>query len=214
MPYSFSIISLIAANLVPLFGVLFLQWNIGSVLLSYWIESAIIGVYNVLKMWKAEEWVPLIFKLPQIGFFILHYGLFTALLGVVYIRFALALMQLSAPLAEFPIKEILISGLALFTSHGVSYYKNFIGKKEFKRVRASDLFAQPYRRIVVMHSTIVFGVVISMLLNLEPTVGFAAVFVLLKVVVDAGAHISERHRFGSLPFPPGGLYADLHGNRR
>ena len=173
-----------------------------------------VGFYNILRMWKAGEGERVISKVGPIIFFIIHYGFFIAILGFIYIRLAMDLTHLSMPLAEFPLKETLISGLALFTSHGVSYYKNFIGKKEFKRVRASDLFAQPYRRIVVMHSTIVFGVVISMLLNLEPTVGFAAVFVLLKVAVDVLSHTRERHRLGSLPFPAGGLYADLHGNRR
>ena len=42
--------ALIAANLVPLFGVLFLGWDTFSIVVLYWFENVIIGVINVLKM--------------------------------------------------------------------------------------------------------------------------------------------------------------------
>lgn len=214
MFYSSSVLTLIAANLIPFFGALFLNWNIGSVLLSYWVESVIIGFYNILRMWKVGEGEYIIFKVAPIIFFIFHYGFFVAISGFIYIRFVSDLTHLSMLLAGFPTKEVLFSAAALSTSHGVSFYKNFIGKNEFRRLRVGDLLFQPYRRIMVMFSTIVLGTVITMLFNLEPTVGVIAVFVLLKIIVDAGAHVSEHKRFGSLPFGPGGLYADLHGNRR
>ena len=46
----FSILALIAANLAPLFGVLFFGWDAAAIVLLYWIENLIIGAYNVLMM--------------------------------------------------------------------------------------------------------------------------------------------------------------------
>ncbi|MDH3417747.1 MAG: DUF6498-containing protein, partial [Gammaproteobacteria bacterium] len=45
-----SAIVLIVANLVPLFGVLFLGWRVFDVIILYWAENVVIGVINVLRM--------------------------------------------------------------------------------------------------------------------------------------------------------------------
>ena len=40
--------TLLAANLVPLCGVLWWQWSVSSVIVLYWFENIVIGVINVL----------------------------------------------------------------------------------------------------------------------------------------------------------------------
>ena len=85
--------TLIAANLVPLAGVLFAGWKVGDIVLLYWIENVIIGVMNVLRIAFAEpdalvrNPVPgkqpkpgelMLAKLFLIGFFIMHFGAFCA----------------------------------------------------------------------------------------------------------------------------------------
>jgi hypothetical protein len=45
-----SALALIAANLLPVFGVLFLGWDTFPIVALYWIENVIIGAINVLKM--------------------------------------------------------------------------------------------------------------------------------------------------------------------
>src|SRR4051812_39197593 len=48
--YKTSAYVLIAANALPLFGVLFLGWDAFSIVLLYWTENVVIGAINVLKM--------------------------------------------------------------------------------------------------------------------------------------------------------------------
>lgn len=48
--YQASAWALIAANCMPLFGVLFFGWNTFSIVFLYWLENVIIGGVNVLKM--------------------------------------------------------------------------------------------------------------------------------------------------------------------
>jgi Family of unknown function (DUF6498) len=48
--YKTSALVLIAANALPLFGVLFLGWDTFSIVALYWTENVIIGAINVLKM--------------------------------------------------------------------------------------------------------------------------------------------------------------------
>lgn len=45
-----SVASLLAANLLPLLGVLLFDWKTFDVVILYWFENVVIGVINVLKM--------------------------------------------------------------------------------------------------------------------------------------------------------------------
>ncbi len=77
------IVALLAANTIPLFGVLFLGWDAFYIVLLYWTENLVIGFYNVLKMVFAAVPHPVAHmgKLFIIPFFIVHYGGFTAVHG-------------------------------------------------------------------------------------------------------------------------------------
>jgi hypothetical protein len=48
--YKASAWALVAANALPLFGVLFFGWDTFSIVFLYWVENVIIGAINVLKM--------------------------------------------------------------------------------------------------------------------------------------------------------------------
>ena len=101
-----AVVALIAANAIPLFGVLFLGWNVWTILLIYWLENGIVGGYNVLKMAKAEGTaaagatgavrmtmngrpVDHLAKAGLIPFFLVHYGIFWVVHGVFVLSFPL-----------------------------------------------------------------------------------------------------------------------------
>ena len=48
-----AVVALVVANAIPLFGVLFLGWNVWTILTIYWLENGVVGIFNVLKMAKA-----------------------------------------------------------------------------------------------------------------------------------------------------------------
>jgi len=54
-----SLIVLLAANAVPIFGVLFLGWTVLPLVLIYWLENVVIGGFNVLKMAREGLMLPL-----------------------------------------------------------------------------------------------------------------------------------------------------------
>jgi hypothetical protein len=80
---------------------------------------------------------------------------------------------------------------ALFISHGVSFYTNFIGQREYEGARVSGLMTSPYNRVLVMHLTLLLGGWIILLFG-TPT-GALVVLVVLKTAVDLRAHRNE-HR--------------------
>lgn len=49
-----SAILLVAANLIPLVGVLFFGWSLWTILVLYWVENGIVGFWNVPKILLAQ----------------------------------------------------------------------------------------------------------------------------------------------------------------
>ena len=102
-----AVVALIVANAVPLLGVLFLGWNVWTILTIYWLENGVVGFFNVLKMSKAAGTDPVgsgvtatvngrpiagSAKTVLIPFFIVHYGIFWLVHGI----FILTLPMLQA----------------------------------------------------------------------------------------------------------------------
>jgi len=90
-----AVVALIVANAIPLFGALFLGWNVWVILIVYWLENGIVGFFNVLKILRAEgpvdptsTWrmngkpMNVVGRGAIAGFFILHYGIFWFVHGV------------------------------------------------------------------------------------------------------------------------------------
>ena len=93
-----AVVALLVANAIPLVGVLFLGWNVWTILTIYWLENGVVGVFNVLKMAKAAGPEPtgaaamLYNGRPVVGgaaakaslipFFVMHYGIFWVVHGI------------------------------------------------------------------------------------------------------------------------------------
>ena len=63
---------LILVNLIPLAGVLYFGWDVFTVIVLYWMESAVVGFFNVLKMQKINKYK----FTPLVPAFIVHYAVF------------------------------------------------------------------------------------------------------------------------------------------
>jgi hypothetical protein len=199
-----SVLALIAANAVPLLGVLWFGWEVFPLLLLFWLENLIIGGFNVLKMVAASpgvgrSWLEKLFLVP---FFAFHYGMFTMVHGVFVIgifggRFkaGAAFPDVETVLDMIREQHIAWGVLALALSHGISFAMNYIGGGEYRRASIPMLMSQPYGRIVVLHLAILGGGFLTMSLG-SPTLGLA-LLVLLKIALDVSAHLKERRRFAS-----------------
>lgn len=75
---------LVAANVLPLIGVLFWGWDVFPLLALFWMENVVIGLFFILRMICADPRDPALWagKLFMVPFFCLHYGMFTAVHGV------------------------------------------------------------------------------------------------------------------------------------
>ena len=96
-----AVVALVVANAIPLVGVVFLGWDVWTILIVYWIENGIVGLFNVGKMSLAEgvddaQAQTTINGRPITGngkgflipFFLVHYGIFWVVHGVFVLTFA------------------------------------------------------------------------------------------------------------------------------
>lgn len=186
---SISTVALIIANLIPLGGVLLDGWSISEIMVLFWAESAVIGFYNLCKMWQVGRW-SLLFYGP---FFIAHYGAFM----VVHLLFIYgffggdSLDSVDVTTAEVvaDFARLWPALLGFFISHGISWFVNFRGRGEFEGRDMNRQMSEPYKRIIIMHVTIIFGGFLVMAFGtILPAL---MLLILLKISADLRAHIRE-----------------------
>ena len=192
-----SVLALIAANLVPVAGVLFFGWKIFPLVFLYWSENVVIGIYNVMKMIFAATAKNSAAKLFLIPFFCVHYGLFTFIHGIFVVTIfgqdggafpPAPGLDLLGPAMR--VNHLGWAVLGIVVSRGVSFVTNYIGNGEFRRVTLDQLMAQPYGRIIVLHLAILGGGFLIMALH-SPLAGLL-LFIALKIALDLSAHLRER----------------------
>lgn len=228
--WGLAVISLVLANLVPLAGVFAFHWDAAMIVLLYWVENLIVGFYNILKMALVPMKPPLahLGKLFMIPFFCVHFGGFCAVHGMFLTMFLkigstspMALekgLNLPGPLiflnllygVVIHIWSNLPPGfqwpiLAIFVSHGISFVQNFLIRGEYRTLGIDALMGQPYKRIVLMHITILLGGFIAM--AFKSSVAMLALMVVLKIAMDLRLHLKERTR-GAETSPAAVVLAD------
>ncbi len=186
---SASVLVLITANLLPLAGVIWFGWSVGEIMLLYWAESAVVGVFNIARMWVINAAATLVMAFVFIG----HYGGFM----VGHLLFIYGFMiqggegSVSLATVADDFIALLPAFVALFMSHGVSFVVNFMGRREYEHQSISGQMTAPYRRILVMHLTLIFGGFLAMALS-NPLPALVLMIV-LKVAADVRSHLGE-HR--------------------
>lgn len=221
---SFSaILSLVGVNIIPFGWVFYGKWSVANLILFYWLETLVIGFYNVLKIRKAV--LPItsseenlmkrqlfgrffdkvsrdsILKLffIQYSFILFVYGifLFAFIVPVFLVEGQNYIAKITAVASSAGTGfSFLLSFFAFFVSHGISYFTNFIGTKEYLKFSPARQMLQPYERIIAMHFFVVVGaIILGNLHNLglgPQNIFFTIIaFILVKFLADLASHIKE-----------------------
>lgn len=168
-------------------------WSLPTVMLVYWFQSAVIGIFNFVRILQLKEFSTENFKIngrpahPTQGtkiftafFFLIHYGIFH--LAYLFFILAFPFSTLNKPAAEPALKYAFGMGLVFFVNHLFSYIYN--KPRDTKKQNIGNLMFYPYARIIPMHLTIVFGAFNS---------GAIFLFMVLKALADAIMHILEHN---------------------
>ena len=206
-----SVIVLALANLIPLGGVLFFGWQVFPIMFLFWFENVVVGGFNVLKMILARgAGSQAGVKLFLVPFFIVHYGIFTAVHGAfVFVLFGADFRGSKDALPDFYLVRDLVTQqhlgwavLGLMVSRGFSFVTNYVLNGAYRTAIAPVLMIQPYGRVIVLHVAILGGGFLVMLMG-APAAGLA-LLVLLKIGLDVLAHAKQHMLDGKVPPPTGG----------
>jgi len=201
-----SLVFLVVANLVPLLGVLAWGWEVFPIMLVFWLENVIVGIFFILRILTAGAGagrkLSSAYRSIISLFFAFHFGIFTLIHGMfVFILFSgekyfsdgVGFSGLLSIITEYQLGWAIA---ALLISHAFSYISNYLINGENLGVTLSSLMTRPYLRVAILHLTILFGGFAVVVLN-QPMIGLI-LLVLIKLVIDSWAHLVEH---GVILFP-------------
>jgi hypothetical protein len=187
------------ANLVPIIGVYTFGWQVFPILLFFWIENVVIGVFNILKMLRCQGRDAGISKWFMAFFFMIHYGAFTMAHGVVLLTIfgknvgsADSGLPLNVIIEIIRSQQIWLAALSILISHGFSFIWNYLGKKEYLTSSLGELMTLPYRRIIIMHVGLILGAFVIDIAG-SPPLGLL-IFIILKIIMDIPLHLREHRK--------------------
>jgi hypothetical protein len=194
---------LIIANLVPVYGVWFLQWSAKDVFLVYCFETIIIGFFTILKLTitgiikKRDDWENggTTSKQPAllfIFFFLFHYGMFVTIQMGLFFSISGIGNDYHLTFSNFFYKwpslinfEIKLMLCVFIISYAFRILSEFILSGEYRTISMGYLLFQPYGRIFVQQVTVIIG---SIFLGFGAGKIFILVFALIliffEVIVD------------------------------
>lgn len=191
-PADRSLWGIVLTNVLVLILALSFDWPLSMMLWPYWLQSIVIGAYNVRRILvldryttdglrindRAVDPTPET-KLKVAGFFAFHFGFF----HFVYFIFLSTL----GTIPEGDMFWIAAMGLAFVLSHGFSHAEHIRHDLD-GGTNAGTLMFMPYLRVIPMHLTMIFGMGI-----MEGGRGAVILFALLKTIADIVTHRIE-HR--------------------
>lgn len=186
-------VGIVLLNLYPIFAVLFEGWSVFSVMLFFWFENVIIGVFLIVKLWniphksilgKPIKGPALILRVlpPVFGYavFTHFHGFFINIIfgyesGVSF-KYGLGMLsKIIEPAYAWGFFSILIY-------YAVVYIKEKRRKKKFDGVQIVEVMMSPFIRIALLQIALIFGGGIVMIFG-APILALLFL-VLLKIFLD------------------------------
>ncbi|HYM93588.1 MAG TPA: DUF6498-containing protein [Chitinophagaceae bacterium] len=190
---------LIAANLLPVIGCWFWNWDPKQVFMVYALETIIAGFFTVIKMgivtiyrktdtWNNNRSVENVSGIFFILFFLVHYGMFVAIQTGMFIavsgigkEYHLGFFEFFLHWPNYFNGDLLYMLLGFIISYGFNMVWNFIRPGLYKTIPMMLLMFQPYGRIIIQQITVIFG---SMFLTFGAGKIFILIFAAVKVFFE------------------------------
>jgi hypothetical protein len=201
-------IILLLANIVPILGVLFWNWDLANILLLYWAETAMIAISALVKIFsypsasysfnkkplktKSKMGIFLL-KILFCSFLLLHMGGFMA----AHLGFLFAVLSSKEYLPTELSLEVILNAfqaqrIALYSlcfSHAFSLVYNYFIKGERYIIKDDNFMIAPYKRIMLFHITLIIGAWI--IATTKSGALMLTFFIMLKILVDLRSHTKE-----------------------
>lgn len=210
---------LVCVNLGVAVAALTQRYGYADLLLLYWAETVVIGLFAIPKLLIVAifgdriddlEGARRAGKRAAAVAVMLVFGAAAFALLVMLLQLAIVVLPSSLARADRLAGLVVPRGprtgnvrleaavIALALSHGASFVVNFIGGREFRGGSLLTLVLQPFRRTVAIAAVIALGLAVAFTLpGLSRSTWFALATVALKIWADLHAHLAERRHFQS-----------------
>ncbi len=192
--------ALLLTNLLLIVLAIALHWNVGELMLLFWIENIIIGFYGILRIIffqgrPGEDEIEINqhqMKKQQlkgilVPFFILHFGFF-CFIHASFIEAFFGGEFIGKPnhlLSWQSIWSLKFGIFAIFFSYGVDFIARYILKKERETVSFQELLIGPYRRIFVIQILLMAaGILFILFLSKVPAFVYIVLFFGMRAFVE------------------------------
>lgn len=178
-----------AVNIAALLPVWLGLWSVFALVGLYWFENLVLGVIQFLKLRAVERIRPQPEAYALSGFFAVHYGLFTAVHGIlVLVFFGFLLEGAHTGGASF----WWLSAAAVTLMLALGYRREYIIGDAARRADPSRLMFEPYTRVIVLHLVVLIGAWLA--LTMQAPRALLLLLIGLKLAVElATAWIATRH---------------------
>jgi hypothetical protein len=190
---------LIAANLLPVIGVLFWDWSPIQIFMVYALETVVIGIFTILKLaistiargkddWYNQGKTAQVSGFFFILFFIMHYGIFVMIQTGIFIGVSGIGKGYNLNFFDFfihwpryigPDGYYMLAGFII--SYGFNLIWNFIRPGYYKTIPMMLIMFQPYGRIFIQQLVVILG---SIFLAFGAGTIFIMIFAAVKIFIE------------------------------
>ncbi len=192
-----SVLAQFAANSISIVGLLFFDWNIGDILIIFWVEAVIICFFTLVMMGMVERW-KFIFKGPFVVF-IFGYILIFLLAFVEGVSGEIT-KELTGTYQQRDYLQMAIGLLpaiaSFFISHGISFVLDFMGKHQYKSIDSSDIAAKFLRELIPLGAASITAVFIIAVFG--NYVYLFVIALLVKIAFDMLVQFEDKLRRGGI----------------
>ena len=189
----FALIAIIGSNLWVVFGVLFLGWSMFSVMILYWIENIIVGIFTVLKLTFAEAQSDRgLNKHETIASFCTHFGLYCTVHVILVMVIFLPTLPRTGQWQNL-LGELGLPILFLSISHGINFFHNYLRGGIYKFAALTSLENESYIRIAPLILGLIPGAILS--LQFGSPIGIILVLIVLKTCMDVLVYLNSMVRW-------------------
>ena len=180
--------NLVLVNVATIAFALFEGVSVLTVMWVYWLQSVVIGFFTFIKLLnKAGAPGSGFVAVSMALFFAFHYGFFHFIYAVFLNAFS-SFAILGSPLQSTNAIFLAVTGLLFLLNHAYSFHVNRAADAK-KDIAA--IFSAPYKRIIPMHLTIIFGGMLAMAFGNTANAAILILFGLLKTAADVFMHVNK-----------------------
>jgi hypothetical protein len=174
-----ALMSLIALNMLPLYGVLAWDFSTFDLIFIYWMENVVLGAITILRMLVRPYGHPieLVYPILLAPFFAFHYGFFCEIHGS-FVVSIFSDQPTGASALSLLVDRVLTDLETLYAFAALAGVQLIIWLRDIRSQGlgmdgVKDLMTRPYRRIFVLHLTIIVSGFALMALG-SPQIGLIA----------------------------------------